>query len=103
MSRSWLNPLVLTLLLLLAARAVLGDGAQAVVRLSAHDPGFAAPLWGLVFAIALCGFLLGAAVTWAAGRRQRQRYAEACRRCELLERELTSLRNLPLDAPAERP
>jgi uncharacterized integral membrane protein len=51
------------------------------------------PLYLLVLALLLAGFIIGAAATWIAGRRIRRELRRRCRRVEVLERELAATRS----------
>jgi lipopolysaccharide assembly protein A len=51
------------------------------------------PLYLLVLSLLLAGFVIGAAVTWIAGRRIRRELRRRRRRVETLERELAAARS----------
>ena len=58
------------------------------------------PLYLLCFLSLLIGALIGSAVTWTAGHRNRRELRACRRRIEVLERELTATQSLIEDHPA---
>ncbi|MBF0415203.1 MAG: LapA family protein [Magnetococcales bacterium] len=93
----WINLIMVVLLTVIAVAFALNNQEEVVV----HIPGAwrlsHVPLFVLAFVPLLLGFLFGAVSGWGRSGAIRRRVEQLHRQNQALERELTNLRNQPLD------
>lgn len=95
----WLGSLALALAI--AAGILFANRNMEEVAVSLPIPGIpeipALPLYGIVFAALFLGFVLGALSSWMGGLKYRRQAGKLQKQNKDLEKELTNLRNLPLE------
>ncbi|MBF0435330.1 MAG: LapA family protein [Magnetococcales bacterium] len=93
----WINLIMVVLLTVIAVAFALNNQEEVVVHIPGDWRLSHVPLFVLAFVPLLLGFLFGSVSGWGRSGAIRRRVEQLHRQNQALERELTNLRNQPLD------
>ncbi|MBF8271189.1 MAG: LapA dom protein [Magnetococcales bacterium] len=94
----WINLVMVMFLTVIAVVFALNNQEDVVIHAPGLWPLASVPIFVLAFVSLLLGFVIGAVSGWGRVSAMRRRVERLLRQNQALERELTNLRNQPLES-----